>query len=538
MTAIEPSTSAGLDRSEAAGRFTPAAIAFWGLAAALLPTMVLASFYFGVTWDEKSRHHYGELVWDFYTGARGMEAFPETGGHLYGGLFDVLAVAAERVFPGNRYEIRHVIGAIFGWLGIVYAGRLAGRFFGAWSAVITLVLLAPSPRFFGDAMNNPKDLPFAAVSVVSLYYISLMSPRWPYLSFGTAVKIAVPVALALSIRAGALLYAGYAGMLAGAFFLAERTYDWRRLLNLSLRLLGLLAAVLVMGTVAWPWAQQNPFIRPIIGLLGFSNFDYGGMVLFRGVEYVASELPWTYVPTWLAISTPPVVLVGVLLSLAPQPAGVRWPRAALWFIVLLPIAIVVLRGSTIYDGIRHLLFIYPPLVLIAASGWAVWLSSAVGPRRRLVAGVLLAIGLADVLIFNVRAFPNQIVYFNQLVGGPKGAFLRYDMDYWGNCLLEAVDWSAALARRSGQPVVVSGNPWQLIQLDSDRYKELAFTLPWRGTEHVTIRLNRGPIEGMRELVSRTDALYQVKTPDGAVLCAVFPGPAFGQLRPNLARADR
>lgn len=130
---------------EAAGRFTPPAIAFWGLAAVLLPTLVLASFYFGVTWDEKSRHHYGERVWDFYTGARGLEAFPETGGHLYGGLFDVLAVAAERVFPGNRYEIHHVIGPAFGWLGIVYAGRLAGRFFGAWSDVITLVLLAPSP---------------------------------------------------------------------------------------------------------------------------------------------------------------------------------------------------------------------------------------------------------------------------------------------------------------------------------------------------------------------------------------------------------
>ena len=387
-------------------------------------------------------------------------------------------------------------------------------------------------------MNNPKDLPFAAMSVVSLYYISLMSPRWPYLTLGNALKMAIPLALALSIRAGALLYAGYAGLLAGAFFLADGWYDWRRLLNLSLRLLGLLAAVLVMGTVAWPWAQQNPFIRPILGLLGFSSYDYSGMVLFRGVEYVASAVPWTYIPTWIAMSTPPVVLVGLLLSLTPQPAAMRWPRAALWFIVLLPIAMVVLRGSTIYDGIRHLLFIYPPLVVIAASGWAAWLSSAVGDRRRMAAGLLLAIGLADIMVFNLRAFPNQTVYFNQLVGGPKGAFLRYDMDYWGNCLLEAVDWSAGLARRTGQPVVVSGNPWQLIQLDSERFKELAFTPPWRRQEHVTIRLNRGPIEGMRELGSRTDALYQVKTPDGTVLCAVFPGPAFGQLRQNLARAER
>jgi len=535
VTAIEPSNSAGpVD----AGADRRAVLLFWGLAAALLPAMVLASFHFGVTWDEKSRHHYGELIWDFYTGVRGREAFPETGGHLYGGLFDLLAVAAEHVFPGNRYVIRHVIGAIFGWFGIVYAGRLAGRFFGAWSAVITLALLTLSPRFFADAMNNPKDLPFAAMSVVALYYISLMSPRWPYLSLGTGIKMAVPLALALSIRAGALLYAGYAGMLAGAFFLAERQYDWRRLLHLSLRLLGLLAAVLVMGTVAWPWAQENPFIRPIIGLLGFSSYDYGGMVLFRGVEYVAFKLPWTYVPTWLAISTPPVVLLGVLLSLAPQPSGARWPRAALWFVVLLPIAMIVLRGSTIYDGIRHLLFTYPPLVILAASGYAVWLSPAAGRGRQLAAGVLLAVGLADIAIFNVRAFPNQIVYFNQVAGGPKGAFLRYDMDYWGNCLLEAVDWSAGLARRAGQPVVVSGNAWQIIQLDAERYKELAFTPPWRPTEHVTIRLNRGPIEGMRELVNRTDALYQVKTPDGVVLCAVFPGPAYDQLRPSLARAER
>ena len=93
----------------------------------------------------------------------------------------------------------------------------------------------------------------------------------------------------------------------------------------------------------------------------------------------------------------------------------------------------------------------------------------------MVAGVQVAIGLADVLTPNVRAFLNQIVYFYQRVGGPKGACLRYDVDYWGNCLLEAVDWSAALTRRSGQPVVVSGNAWQIIQLDSERYQGLAFT---------------------------------------------------------------
>ena len=62
-------------------------------------------------------------------------------------------------------------------------------------------------------MNNPKDLPFAAMSVAALYYISTVSPRWPYLPLGTAVKIALAIALALSIRVGGLLYLGYFGLL-------------------------------------------------------------------------------------------------------------------------------------------------------------------------------------------------------------------------------------------------------------------------------------------------------------------------------------
>ena len=143
--------------------------------------MLWASFDFGVTWDEKSRHRYGEYIWMFYRGTRERSAFGETGGHLYGGLFDFICAGVEQWVPLNRYVVRHLVNATFGWVGIVYAGRLAGRLFGAWAGVLGLVLLVVSPRFFADAMNNPKDAPFAAMVMVALYYISTISPRWPYL---------------------------------------------------------------------------------------------------------------------------------------------------------------------------------------------------------------------------------------------------------------------------------------------------------------------------------------------------------------------
>jgi hypothetical protein len=136
------------------------------------------------------------------------------------------------------------------------------------------------------------------------------------------------------------------------------------------------------------------------------------------------------------------------------------------------------------------------------------------------------------MAFNVRAHPNQIVYFNELVGGPRGAMGRYDLDYWGNCLLEAVDWTAAAARAARRPVTVSGNPWPLVQLDVERMRELYFSPPHRSYE-IDIRLNRGSSQGMLDLAARDDALYRVETPDGAVLCVVLRGPLFHQLEPHL-----
>jgi hypothetical protein len=509
--------------------------------------MVLASFDFGVTWDEKDRHRNGELVWQFLRGLRSRSAFAETGGHLYPGMFDVICAALEEWIPLNRYALRHAINAVFGWIGVVYCGRLAGRLFGAWPGVLAMVLLALSPRYFADSMNNPKDLPFAAMTVVALYYISTVSPRWPYVSAAGGVKIAVALALALNIRVGALLYLGYFGMLVGVFVLAERTTDWRRLADTAARVLAVALGTLVLGTVFWPWAGGAPLTRPFQALLGAANYPWDGTVLFRGYEYGATELPWYYAPWWFMISLPPVVLAGVALSVAFAATREEvFRRIALWMIAVAPVAAGIVMKSTLYDGIRHLQFVTPVLVLLAAGGWAGVLARARDIRLRRGAAVVLTAGIASVFVFHVRAHPNQGVYFNALVGGPRGAFKNYDLDYWGNCVLQAVEFGVDLARSSGVPVTISGNPSHIVQLNSERFREVAFTYGSRNRHYLEVKLARGPVLALRKLASEP-ALHQVRTPDGAVLCTVVPGPAFGEfeaLRPraivshSLHRADR
>jgi hypothetical protein len=514
----------------------PAATArkvFLLLAVAILPIMVAASFDFGVTWDEKSRHRYGENILEYFKGIRPRAMFDEDGGSPYGGLFDFLCAFLEQWIPMERYSLRHALNAVFGWIGVVYAGRLAARLFGTWTGVLAMVLLASLPRYFGDSMNNPKDLPFAAMTVAALYYFSTISPRWPYFSWSTAAKIAAVLALGLNIRAGALIYLGYFGLLVIGYAIAERNWEPRRLTDTAGRLAVVSLATMLLGTVFWPWAQGAPLTRPIEALIGFANYDWSAAVLYRGRNLLATDLPWDYAPWWILISTPPVVLAGAALSIAAfRKPGWAKPAAALWAIVLFPVVMVIARGSTLYDGIRHLLFVFPPLVILAAAGWNAVVSWPTRPLLGTAAAALLAVGVAEVFAFDVRYHPNQIVYFNGLVGGPHGALARYELDYWGNCMLQAVEWSARAAREAGMAVSVSGNPWALVQLDAERFRELRFVQQHHPHE-LNIRLNRGSSDGVAELAARQDALYRVETPDGALLCAVMPGPNFARLQGRL-----
>lgn len=508
---------------------------FWLCAAALLAIMVFASFDFGVTWDEKSRHRYGEDLVEYFRGDRTRASF-DNNNAAYGGMFDLICAAAELYVPIERYTLRHIINAIFGWLGVLYTGRLAARWFGTWTGLLAMVLLAVSPLYFAHAMNNPKDIPFAALGMVAIYYLSTISPRWPYISWPTGAKIAVAVAMALNIRAGALLYLGYFGLLVGAYVLADalraRKLAAGRLADTAVRVAAVVVVSMVLGTAFWPWAQGAPLTRPIQALVGLSNFDWQGGVLFNGRNVLSTELPWDYAPRWFIVTTAPVVLVGAALSLvAARRQGWGTRVATMWTIALLPVFLVIIRHSVLYDGIRHLLFVFPPLVVAAAAGWAACLKERSRWWIRPTTAVLLAAGLVNVLNFDIRAHPNQTVYYNELVGGPRGAQAKWELDYWGNCVLQTVQWASTTARLSGRPISLSGNAWQIVQLDSARFTSVYFKPRDFDLE---IRLNRGSSEGVAELAAREDALYRVQTPDGAVLCVVLPGPSYASLAPYVS----
>ena len=63
---------------------------------------------------------------------------PGAGGNIGA---EVLARATTDGYTIGQIATTHAVNATFGWIGVLYAGRLAARLFGPWSGVLAMVLL-------------------------------------------------------------------------------------------------------------------------------------------------------------------------------------------------------------------------------------------------------------------------------------------------------------------------------------------------------------------------------------------------------------
>jgi hypothetical protein len=89
-----------------------------------------------------------------------------------------------------------------------------------------------------------------------------------------------------------------------------------------------------------------------------------------------------------------------------------------------------------YDGMRHFLFILPPIFII--SGFAFdFLFKLINIRWIKI--FLIMIPLIPGVYGISQLHPYEYTYYNSFIGGTTGAFRHYETDYWLTCYKEAVN---------------------------------------------------------------------------------------------------
>jgi hypothetical protein len=371
---------------------------FWRRMALLLflclSLVVLITFRnYGLIWEEVIQKNYGEHLLHWYaSGFFDSQSLTFGNSFLYGGFFEIVAQLATRISPLGLYETRHLVTAGFGLLAIVSTYRIGSNILSPAAGFFSALCLALTPVFYGHLFNNPKDVAFAALSTLALYFVIRTYDALPRIPSALLVKCGIAIGLCMGVRVGGVIVAGYMVLFWGWWMFQYARSEGRGeqsppFLGDIVRQLGsiLLIAWLVM-LAFWPWALTSPVLNPWIALQATANFQGSGLVLFNGDEIVATDLPWTYLSTWLSISLPEFYLVTLLAGVL---CGIRFAAkktsifkygaissktTLLLFAICFPVVSAILLGSTVYDGMRQFLFILPLLAVVAGISFVQFLN--------------------------------------------------------------------------------------------------------------------------------------------------------------------
>ncbi len=451
---------------------------FFGVAAFALLVMVALSFKSGINADDKFQNDYSLKLMQYY-GTMGKDTsalFIKDGNmHLYGGFFEVVTGVVNKAAglqPNDLgyHNVRHAGSAVFGWLAMLFAALLARHIAGWRAGLATFVIMFLSPRFFGDSLMNPKDIPFACGYIMALYYTARVLDALPRPNRWHLLGLVGGLAIALATRAGGLLpfaiFAMFAGLHLllrhGGFSALGNTSAMGKYLMYSI---GVLVVGYALAVLFWPFALQSPLKNPMAALSKFSALEIRIRVLFEGLNVRSDKTPWYYAAKWIYLTIPLATIAGLVGSIALSFRLMRRYNPLWVFMVLFagifPVYYVIYKDSVLHDGWRHLTFAYPPLAVAAGLFWNE-LARFFPDKKAIQYAVFGAMGLllGDSALFIARNSAFPYVYFNPIAGGVKGAFGQYETDYWGLSVRQGLEWLEAqniLNDTMSSPIVIATN---------------------------------------------------------------------------------
>jgi hypothetical protein len=226
--------------------------------------------------------------------------------------------------------------------------------------------------------------------------------------------------------------------------------------------------------VFWPILWHDPLGEFINALKNMSNFPWNNLILYQGIPFKSVELPWHYIPVWIAISIPllylagfvagsTAMIVGLFSGLSDWSKGEKRNNLILLACFFGPLLAVLAVHPVLYDAWRQMFFIYPPLLLISIQGMrtvAHQLSRVLHARVLIATGmIILTVGLLDPAVFMVRNHPNENVYFNRLAGeNMTQVRQRYETDYWGLAYKQGIDYILSTDPDEKIPVMIDKVP--------------------------------------------------------------------------------
>ncbi len=500
------------------------------LAAVLVVGLATASDY-GLTVDEFNVDDYGPKALAWYTsGFRDRSHFETVEFSLwyYGPWLQMLTAYVQSFDLADRVTVRHAMTFLVGLAGVAALlpiGRLAA---GRWAGLSAIALCLMTGYFYGNLFFTPIDVPFmAAMSWATLAILVMTRPVLP--SWPATIAAGLLAGLAIATRTGGIIIHAYllgALLLCAVEFAATRgRLTLRYLAQLGARYAAVVVLAWMIAIALWPWLQiGNPLAQFKVALAHFAAIPMSFPFLHWGEPTWTDALPRSYIPAQLLARLPEAFLLLLVVALFHAIAAavvIARETAAAWRLdrgaglraaalalararailtvcaaIVLPLGFLIIAHATIYDGIRHVLFVVPMLAVLAGAGARALLPLLA--RAPVIAAVVAGAYVGAIVTTLAVLHPLEYVAMNALAGGMRGAYDRFELDYWSVAATVALrrlerrlDHDPSVRRAEGPPRILICIPWRewmvhpmlqrpwLVETDPDKADFIIATQRWR-----------------------------------------------------------
>ncbi len=382
---------------------------------------------------------------DFFLNIPDIKDYNEKG---IGYIFDLPAALIEYFFnledSRNYYLARHFLNFLFFYLGVFYFFLiLKNRFKSEFLPILGCLFLVLSPRIFAESFYNNKDIIFLSLFIIATYY-SLLFLDKP--SHKNSLLLAFTISLAVGVRvAGIMLPLIFIFI----YFIKVLRYENNKI-NLLKPLYSFLIFLPILMIIFYPFLWESPIENLFFIIKSLSNFKvYDHYNFYLGEFIKANYIPWNYTLVWIISSTPIfytfLFFLGFILMLHRLILrllnidnkkinndlwrGNNEMKDLLFFLLFfLPIFATIILNSTLYNGWRHMYFIYPYFLIIAIYGLN-RIQIRFFKRKKNLSIIFSIIFILPTVTWMIKNHPHQYSYFNFFL---KNDFdKKFELDYWG-----------------------------------------------------------------------------------------------------------
>jgi len=412
---------------------------------------------YGISWDEPSNRMQGIVSYNYlFNNDKHLLNYKN---NEYGVAFHLPLVIIEKILnlkdSREIYLLRHLLTFISFYISSIFFFLICKSYFRSnllgFLGTICLIL---SPRIFAHSFYNSKDLVFLSFFIISIFtLISFLKEK----NYSRLIYHSLTSAFVIDIRITGILIPALTIIL----FIIDSFKENLTLFIIKKSIINLFLYILItifFTILFWPYLWESPLVNFIEAYKSFSKYNWGGEVLFMGDFMKAKEyIPWYYSIVWLAITTPIFYIINFLIGISYYFKKIYKEKLnfilsdqnheyiiLLWFFC--PLITVILLKSALYDGWRHLFFIYPAFIFISLRGISTVLNYfkntefKINSYKTAIISYLI-ISLLYISYIMINTHPYQNVYFNMLAGkNLKEIKQKYDLDYWGLSYKQALEY--------------------------------------------------------------------------------------------------